>query len=45
MKLVLDLFGTDYGLLSIIVIVFMLGMVVWFIRFFMQKMNQKPGTK
>ena len=45
MKLFQDLFLTDYGVLSLIVILFMLGMVVWFIRFFSRKMNQKPGGK
>jgi len=45
MKIVQDLLHTDYGVLSLIVILFMLVMAVWFIRFFISKMNQKPGTK
>jgi hypothetical protein len=34
MKLIQDLFFTDYGLMSIIGIAFMLGMAVFFIRLF-----------
>lgn len=34
------LFSTDYGLLSLGVIVFMLGMAVFFIRFFMKNMER-----
>jgi len=40
MKLLSDLFGTDYGLMSITGIVFMLGMGVFFIRFFKRKMRE-----
>jgi hypothetical protein len=39
MKLLTDLFSTDYGLMSIIGIAFMLGMGVFFIRLFMGKIN------
>lgn len=42
MKLWQDLFGTDYGLMSISGIIFMLLMAVWFIRFFLRKMNERP---
>ncbi|MDR2128148.1 MAG: DUF3149 domain-containing protein [Burkholderiaceae bacterium] len=45
MKLFQDLFFTDYGALSLAVIVFVIVMAVWFVRFFTRKMNQKPGTK
>ncbi|MDR0275371.1 MAG: DUF3149 domain-containing protein [Burkholderiaceae bacterium] len=45
MKLFQDLFLTDYGSLSLIVILFMLVMAAWFVWFFMRKMNQKPGSK
>jgi|TergutCu122P5_1016488.scaffolds.fasta_scaffold1144182_4 hypothetical protein len=45
MKLIQDLFLTDYGILSVLVLLFILVMAAWFTRFFMQKMNQKPGTK
>ena len=42
MKLWQDLFGTDYGLMSISGIIFMLFMAVWFIRFFLRTMNERP---
>ncbi|WP_374410247.1 DUF3149 domain-containing protein [Hydrogenophaga sp.] len=38
MKAIVDLFSTDYGLLSLAVIVFILVMAVWFYRFFTRKM-------
>lgn len=40
MKFLSDLFGTDYGLMSITGIVFMLGMGVFFLRFFKRKMEE-----
>ncbi len=40
MKAMMDLFSTDYGLFSLGVIVFMLGMAVWFYRFFARKMDE-----
>jgi len=40
MKLLTDLFSTDYGLMSIIGIVFMMGMGVFFLRLFMGKMDE-----
>ncbi|MEP6963908.1 MAG: DUF3149 domain-containing protein [Polaromonas sp.] len=40
MKLLTDLFSTDYGLMSIIGIAFMMGMGVFFIRLFTSKMNE-----
>lgn len=40
MKLLTDLFTTDYGLMSIIGIGFMMGMGVFFIRLFNRKMNE-----
>lgn len=40
MKLWQDLFGTDYGLMSISGIIFMIGMGVWFVRFFKRKIEQ-----
>lgn len=40
MKLLTDLFTTDYGLMSIIGIAFMLGMGVFFIRLFYRKMDE-----
>lgn len=40
MKLLNDLFSTDYGLMSIGSIIFMLGMAVFFVRFFRRKMDE-----
>jgi hypothetical protein len=40
MKLLTDLFSTDYGLMSIAGIAFMLGMGVFFIRLFKRKMAE-----
>ncbi|MBY0463996.1 MAG: DUF3149 domain-containing protein [Burkholderiales bacterium] len=40
MKAVVDLFSTDYGLFSVGVIVFTLGMGVFFYRFFNRKMDE-----
>ncbi|HOF52946.1 MAG TPA: DUF3149 domain-containing protein [Rhodoferax sp.] len=40
MKLLTDLFSTDYGLMSISGIFFMLGMGVFFLRFFSRKMEE-----
>lgn len=40
MKLLNDLFTTDYGLMSVVGIVFMLGMGVWFRAFFKRKMAE-----
>ena len=40
MKLWQDLFGTDYGLMSIAGIIFMIGMAIWFVRFFLRKIAQ-----
>lgn len=40
MKLLTDLFSTDYGLMSIIGIFFMIGMGVFFLRLFLGKMDQ-----
>ena len=39
MKLLTDLFSTDYGLMSAIGIAFMMGMGVFFLFLFMGKMN------
>jgi hypothetical protein len=40
MKLLNDLFSTDYGLMSISGIIFMLGMGVFFYRFFKRKIAE-----
>lgn len=42
MKLLSDLFTTDYGLMSIIGIGFMLCMGAFFVRMFLVKMNEPP---
>ncbi|MBB5270208.1 DUF3149 domain-containing protein [Quisquiliibacterium transsilvanicum] len=34
------LFSTDFGLMSVFVILFMLGMAVFFIRFFIRNMER-----
>lgn len=40
MKLLSDLFSTDYGLMSVGVIGFTLVMAVWFYFFFKRKMDE-----
>ena len=40
MKALSDLFSTDYGLMSVAVIAFMLGMVAWFALFFKRHMDE-----
>jgi hypothetical protein len=40
MKALTDLFTTDYGLMSVAVIAFMLGMGVWFRAFFKRHMDE-----
>ena len=42
-KAIVDLFSTDYGLFSIAGILFMIGMAIWFYRFFTRKMNESAG--
>ena len=44
MKLLVDLFTTDYGLMSFIGIVFMLGMGVFFFRLFTNQMNASAAA-
>jgi hypothetical protein len=44
MKMLIDLFSTDYGLMSVAVIVFMLGMAVWFRLFFVRKMREDEAA-
>ena len=43
MKMFHDLLFTDYGLMSLAVIVFMLGMAVWFRAFFLRKMKESEA--
>ena len=45
MKALVDLFSTDYGLFSVAGILFMLGMAVWFYRFFQRKMDEAEGAQ
>lgn len=40
MKLFSDLIGTDYGLMSLVVIAITLGMGVWYVRYFVNKRNE-----
>ena len=40
MKMLTDLFTTDYGIMSVIGIAFMIGMGVWFIWYFKRKMKE-----
>jgi hypothetical protein len=40
MKALIDLFSTDYGLMSLAVIVFVLVMAVYFLRVFMGLMDE-----
>ena len=44
MKLLHDLLFTDYGLMSLIGILFMLGMGVFFIRLFLNKITLTDGN-
>lgn len=44
MKLWQDLFSTDYGLMSITGIVFMIGMGIWFVRFFKRKIEESAAA-
>ena len=40
MKAFSDLFSTDYGLMTVAGLAFMIGMGVWFVRYFMRKMDE-----
>lgn len=40
MKLFADLFSTDYGLMSVVVIACTLGMAAWYRAFFKRKMAE-----
>ena len=43
MKLLTDLFTTDYGIMSMSGIAFMLGMAVFFLWYFKHKMDEAEG--
>ena len=40
MQALKDLFTTDYGIMSVIVIAFILGMAAWFVRYFVRHMEE-----
>ena len=40
-----DQYGTDYGRMSIAGIAFMIGMAIWFIRFFIRKASLPPQSE
>ena len=42
MKLLTDLVSTDYGLMSLTGILFMIGMGAFFVRLFLGKMKHDP---
>lgn len=44
MKLLTDLFSTDYGLMSLAVLAFIIVMAFWFGAFFRRKMNESPAS-
>ena len=44
MKLMIDLFSTDYGLMSLAVIVLIIVMAAFFARLFMGKMKNIAST-
>ena len=45
MKALTDFFTTDYGLLSAAVIVFILGMAVFFVRYFVGHMREDEARQ
>lgn len=45
MKAIADLFSTDYGLFSVGVLVFTIGMSVWFYLFFQRKMDEAEASE
>lgn len=44
MKLLRDLFSTDYGLMSVAVLVVTIGMAIWFQRYFKRKMAEDAAA-
>jgi hypothetical protein len=40
MKALADLFSTDYGLMTVAGLTFMIGMGVWFVRYFMRQIDE-----
>lgn len=43
MEAIVGLFSTDYGLMSLAVLAVILGMMGWFVWFFISKMNEAEG--
>jgi hypothetical protein len=44
MKALIDLFSTDYGLLSLAVLAFILVMAGWYLRFFLRKIGESDAA-
>lgn len=44
MKALVDLFSTDYGLLSVVVLAITVGMLGWYIRYFTRKMDEDAAA-
>ena len=44
MKLLIDLFSTDYGLLSLGVIAFVIVMAIFLFRYFLQHIESEEGS-
>jgi hypothetical protein len=40
MKALVDLFSTDYGLMSVVGIIFMIGMMVWLFKYAQRKIAE-----
>jgi len=45
MRALQDFLSTDYGLMSLAVIVFMLGMGAFYVRYFIQHMHQDEAAE
>lgn len=45
MKAMVDLFSTDYGLLSVGVLAFIMVMAVWYYRFFARKIAESEAAQ
>ena len=40
MKALSDLFSTDYGLMTVVGLTFVMGMGAWFVTYFLRKMKE-----
>lgn len=45
MHALIDLFTTDYGIMSVAGIVFMLGMMAFFVRYFLRHMREDEARE